>query len=182
MIVPESQFNLAAVQREWRGKSLGVSRGRYPVEYDPIRRYCHMTGETNPLFLDREAAASGPYGAVICPPAFIRYFVSDGAWPGLRSEPSQAPRGVPRLGDRGVNMGVSWEFLAPVLVGDELRCEWQVEDIYIKLTKLDPKSIWVKTKGTISNQRAVVVAIWRNTLLLHRTPAQLAAVSQEAAG
>ena len=51
-------------------------QGRYPVEHDPIRRYCHAADITYPLFLDPEYAAQTPHERVVCPPLFIGYFVA----------------------------------------------------------------------------------------------------------
>ena len=42
--------------------------GRYPVEYDPIRRYCHMIDDLNPLYLDKEYAQKAGFGDVVYAP------------------------------------------------------------------------------------------------------------------
>ena len=81
MIVSEEEFDIDAVRQEWVGARIGRSMDRYPVEYDPIRRYCHMTGELNPLYLDPDAAARGPYGRVMCPPGFVVYCGSPAVTP-----------------------------------------------------------------------------------------------------
>src|SRR5581483_1958309 len=76
-----ADYDVESVRAEWVGRVVATSTGRYPVEYDAIRRYCHMTGDTNPLFLDREAAAAGPYGEIIVPPPMIPNFAVNGTWP-----------------------------------------------------------------------------------------------------
>lgn len=167
-VVPEDEFDIDEVRAEWCGRKLGESVGRYPVEHDPIRRFCHMTGETNPMYLDPVAAAAGPFGAVQCPPAFVRYFIGGGPWPVDRSEPSQIPSEIPRLGDRGVNMSIVWTFHEPVVVGDRLRAIWTVEDVYVKPTRLDPRSVWIVTSAVVRNQHDTVVAALENTVLYHR--------------
>lgn len=170
MILGEEEFDIDAVRRDWVGAPLGRSASRYPVEYDPIRRYCHMTGETNPLFLDPDTAARGPYGRVMCPPGFVGYFVGAGPWPRVPDEPNQLPRGVPRLGKFGVNMGIEWSFTAPVLVGDRLTTDWSVEDVWLKATTLDPMSVWVRTVGHVVKNDEVPVGALRNTVMFHRPP------------
>jgi acyl dehydratase len=170
MIVSEEQFDIDAVRTQWVGASIGRSASRYPVEHDPIRRYCHMTGELNPLYLDPDAAARGPYGRVMCPPGFVVYFLGSGPWPVPRGEPSVLPRDIPRLGNRAVNMGIEWSFTAPVLVGDRLVTDWTVEDVFVKPTRLDPVSVWMATVGTVANDRGVQVATYRNTVMYHRPP------------
>jgi acyl dehydratase len=170
MIVTEDDFDIDAVRRDWVGTPLGHSRGRYPVEYDPIRRYCHMTGDTNPLFLDPDAAKRGPYGRVMCPPGFVGYFIGAGPWPRVPDEASPLPRGVPRLGKLAVNMGIEWAFTTPVLVGDHLAADWSVEDVWVKSTKLDPMSVWIRTVGAIMKDAGSPVGTWANTVMYHRPP------------
>ncbi len=64
-------YDVDAVRAEWTGQVISTSEARYPVEHDPIRRHCHMVGDNNPLFLDPEAAARGPHGAVVVPPSML---------------------------------------------------------------------------------------------------------------
>jgi hypothetical protein len=136
-----------------------------------------MVGDTNPLFLDPEFAAGGPYGAVIVPPTVLHtYFAGNGPWP--RRVPSSDRRsgpasGVPTPGDRGINMNTSWDYLLPVRVGDRLGAEHMIADVFIKAIRLDPKAVWVVTETRITNQHDEVVAVGTNTVLVHRSPAQI---------
>jgi acyl dehydratase len=159
---------------------VATSRGRYPVEYDPIRRYCHMIGDTNPLHLDPATAAAGPHGDVIVPLPLVAYFAGNGPWP-PRDGPTPATGGftygVPTPGDRGINMGVSWDYLEPVRIGDRLRAEVRVVDLYVKPIRLDPQAVWIVTETRLIRHDDVPVALVRNTLLVHRNPAQIAAAS-----
>jgi acyl dehydratase len=145
-------YDIDGVRAEWTGKCVSESVGRYPVECDPIRRHCHMTGDTNPLYLDPEFARNeGPYGDVIVSPSMLPlYFASNGPWPrrpraperASGGEPASTPRpaftlGVPTPGDRGINMGTEWEFLRPIRVGERLRAKRTVTDVFVKGIKLD---------------------------------------------
>lgn len=173
-------YDLEAVRKEWIGKLISTSVGRYPVEYDPIRRHCHMVGDLNPAFLDPEAARAGPWGEVISPPSMLpTYFASGGPWPPMENDDADSDTplftfGVPTPGDRGINMEVSWEFLEPIRVGDNLRLELRVADIFKKPIKLDPHAIWIVVETSFMNQHDTVVAKWRNTMLVHRAPEQVA--------
>jgi len=165
--------------------------GRYPVEDDPIRRHCHRTGDTNPLYLDPEFAASaGPYGEVIVPPSILPlYFASNGPWPrrpqtarNVRPADEPAPErrpaftlGVPTPGDRGINMGTEWEFVRPIRVGEHLRAERTVTDVFVKAIKLDACAVWIVSETCIFAEPDDRVAVFRNTTLVHRSPKQLAA-------
>ena len=182
-------YDLKAVRTEWIGKLISESSGRYPVEYDPIRRHCHMVGDLNPAFLDPVSAGEGPYGSVISPPSMLpTYFASGGPWPPNKASGSDTDTplftfGVPTPGDRGINMEVAWEFLAPIRVGDVLRLELRIADIFKKPIKLDPHAIWIVVETSFMNQENAVVAKWRNTMLVHRSPDQVSRdAEREAAG
>ena len=172
-------YDLEAVRQEWIGKLISEASGCYPVEFDPIRRHCHMVGDINPAFLDPEAAKDGPYGAVISPPSMLpTYFASSGPWPPsdtgtTGAGPAVFTFGVPTPGDRGINMEVEWEFLEPIRVGDMLHLELRISDIFKKPIKLDPHAIWIVVETSFMNQHDAVVAKWRNTMLVHRSPEQV---------
>ncbi len=178
-------YDLDAVREQWVGKVVSRSVGRYPVEYDPIRRHCHMTGDTNPLFIDPEfARETGPHGDVVVPPSLLpTYFASAGPWPRRRrAEDDEAtPKrpgftlGIPTPGDRGINMTTEWEFPRPIRVGDVLRSEQVVTDVFMKSIKLDDKAVWIVSEMTFFNQHEQTVALWRNTTLVHRSPKQIEA-------
>ena len=154
-------------------------RGRYPVEYDPIRRYCNAADMTFPLFLDREYAAQTTYGEVICPPLFIGYFAAPGTWPPIDSVPDpQRGRGTfiavgPRLpapGDRPINLVMEYEFFEPVRVGDRLSVSGRLVDAFLKPIRLDSQAFWRITEREVRNQDGTVVAKVRNTALSYRQP------------
>ncbi len=173
-------YDLDDVRSIWIGKLVGDATGRYPVEYDPIRRHCHMTGDRNPAFLDPEAARDGVHGAVVVPPSMLPiYFASGGPWPPKASKESASAApdftmGVPTIGDRGINMGVEWDFLEPIRVGDVLRLETRIADVYKKAIKLDAHAIWIVSETSIFNQHDRVVVKWRNVVLSHRSPKRIA--------
>ena len=140
--------------------------GRYPVEYDPIRRYCHMMDDLNPLYLDKEYAQKAGYGDVVCPPLLVGYFAGQGVWP-----PGQefGPRlmAIPRLpvshfaeGARSdINMATEFEFYKPVIVGDRLASYSRIGEPYMKAIKRDPEALWFVTENVILNQNGEDVAI-----------------------
>jgi acyl dehydratase len=171
-------YDIEGVRREWAGKVVARSEGRYPVEYDPIRRYCHMVGDTNPLFLDPDLARQGPHGDVVVPLPLVAYFAGNGPWPRRSVGPSLArgfTYGVPTPGDRGINMSTVWNYLEPVRVGDRLRAEVRIGDVFVKPIRIDPLAVWIVTEIRVSNQRDAVVAVGGNTVVVHRSPDQVTA-------
>jgi acyl dehydratase len=175
------EYDVEAVREEFVGTLVSTSQARYPVEHDPIRRHCHMTGDRNPLYLDPEAAQAGPHGAVIVPPSMLPiYFATGGPWPQRLPEtdngddPANARPGftfgVPTPGDRGINMSVEWDYLEPIRVGDRLRAQTRIADVFQKAITLDPAAVWIVVEASIFNQHDDVVARWRNTVLVHRSP------------
>jgi acyl dehydratase len=181
--VHPDDYDIDAVRAEWVGKMTGGSEGRYAVEHDPIRRHCHMVGDTNPLFLDPETAARGPYGAVVVPPSMLPvYFATRGPWPPAPtpSDGDDAPVhpgftfGVPTPGDRGINLAVEWEYAEPIRVGDRLRMTSHIADVHQKPIRLDPHAVWIVLEARIFNQHDVLVATWRNTVVVYRSPQQIA--------
>ena len=167
-------YDIDAVRAEWIGQTDEISRGRYPVEYDAIRRHCHMVEDDNPLYLDPDYAAGARYGAVIAPPVMADYFAGNGIWPKTDEGP-QLMLLIPTPGDRMINLNQQMEFLRPIRVGDRLSRQMVVVDVYQKPIRLDPKAVWTTVETRITNQDGELVATVRNTLLIHREPDEVAA-------
>ena len=174
-------YDIEAVRREWIGKRTETINGRYPVEHDPIRRHCHMTDDTNPLFLDPDYAAGTRHGGVIAPPVMADYFAGPGIWPPT-SGGRALMREVPTPGDRLVNLVNEFEYLKPIHIGERLSSYMVIADVFVKPTRLDPLSTWIVTESHIQNQDGETVAIGRNTLLTHRPPDEVAADPNGAGG
>ncbi len=157
--------------RKLIGTERPVRKGRYPVEHDPIRRFCHMTGDRNPLFLDPEYAKKTRFGSVICPPALVHLFAGVG-WPA--DTVNEFLSLFPAPGNRLVNLLNEAEWFKAVRVGDQLYEKVRIADIYMKPIKLDPKAFWFVVETIITNQDGEVVCIERIRCLRHRTPEQIA--------
>ena len=197
MSIHPGDYDIEAIRSEWIGKVVSRSEGRYPVEYDAIRRHCHMTGDDNPLFLDPDFARNkGPYGEVVVPPSLLPlYFSGQGPWPqkvrtqtAVLDDQSALPRrpaftlGIPTPGDRGINMSTEWDFLQPIRVGDRLHSELTVTDVFVKVIKLDSRAVWIVSETAIFNQDDEKVAAWHNTTLVHRSPRRIEADEKRSPG
>ena len=169
-----AQYDIEAVRQKYIGFETALAQGHYPVEYDAIRRHCHMVEDNNSLFLDPEYAKTTPYGAVLCPPSawLALHFASLGPWPAV-FEPLFPV--VPTPGKRLVNMSQEVEWFRRIKVGDHLSVRRRIADVYQKAISLDPEAVWIVAEVIITNQRQETVCLIRNTLLTHRTPEEVAA-------
>ena len=167
-------YDIEAVRKDWIGKRTPVSGGLYPVEYEPIRRFCHMVEDTNPLYLDPGYAATTQYGGVIVPPGLIPNFSRPGPWPPL-PEAAGLITQVPTPGQRSINLGVEYEFFRPIRIGERLSSYSEIVDIFMKPIRLDPIAVWVVTENRMVDEKGEVVALGRNTGLRHRSPEEVAA-------
>ncbi len=173
-------YDIEAIRQKYIGTEIATARGRYPVEYDAIRRHCHMVDDNNPLFLDPDYAKSTEHGAVLCPPSgwLALYFASLGPWPAV-FEPLLPI--VPTPGKRIVNMKQEVEWFGHIKVGDHLSVWRRVADVYQKGITIDPEAVWIVAEAFITNQRQETVCVIRNTLLTHRTPEEVAAAKEATA-
>ena len=167
-------YDIEAVRQKYIGFETAKARGRYPVEYDAIRRHCHMVDDNNPLFIDPEYAKGTSHGAVLAPPSgwLALYFASLGPWPAV-FEPLFPI--VPTPGKRIVNMSQEVEWTARIRVGDHLSVTRRVADVFQKGITIDSEAVWIVAEAVITNQRDEQVCMIRNTLLTHRTPEEVAA-------
>ena len=173
-----SDYDIAAVREKYIGFETELAQGRYPVEFDAIRRHCHMVDDNNPLFLDPDYAETTSHGVAICPPSgwLALYFASLGPWPAV-FEPLFPV--VPTPGKRIVNMSQEVEWFARIKVGDRLSVRRRIADVYHKAVSLDPQAVWIVAEAIISNEREETVCVIRNTMLTHRTPGEQGARSEE---
>ena len=66
-------------------------------------------------------------------------------------------------------------------VGDHLSVRRRVADVYQKGISIDPEAVWIVAEAVITNQRDETVCLIRNTLLTHRTPAEVTAAKETTA-
>jgi acyl dehydratase len=177
--MPEG-YDIEAVRKEYVGKESAVVQGRYPVEYDPIRRYCHMVGDLNPLYLDPEFAKSQGYRDVVCPAPIVRNFALAMPWPPAPPAAAEQNIRVPAPGNRAINMGNEMIYLKPICVGDRLSAKQRVVDVYQKGIRLDPEAVWTVSETVIMNESGEEVFLERNYGLTHRSPEEVAASQGQA--
>src|SRR5579863_4941374 len=110
-----------AVNTEAIGKRYPPSS--YAVGREKIREYAYAVGETNPLYLDLDAARAAGYADVVAPPMFAVVYAGRSVMPALFDP------------EVGLNFAMMvhgaqefvWE--APVVAGDEISTITEVKDI-----------------------------------------------------
>ena len=114
-------------------------------------------GETNPMYTDPEAAATGPHGGLVGVPTFCLKFRSKAFY----------PADMPRLSREGFDAGKDVEFGALIRPGDEVTVSAALESLYEK-TGRSGAMVFVVVLFTITNQRQETVAILHNRFI-HRS-------------
>ena len=119
-----------------------VDIGSYQVTKEEIIAYAKALGETNPLYVDEEAAREGPYGAVIAPAGFYTY---------MRFKPGPNPRLRVHENRMGYMAGQNIEYFEPIRAGDTISAKARIDQVYAK-TGRTGKLVFVVTRTTYSNQ------------------------------
>ena len=123
--------------------------GRAPVvvSAERIANFCAAVGETNPLYTDPDAAAAGPFGGIVAPPAFVAGFrYADDVF-----------EQIPMFNRGGLMGGIDLELEAPIRPGDSIRVSSEVKEIYEK-TGRTGTMVFAVVRSTLTNQRDEIVA------------------------
>jgi len=106
--------------QDFVGRELGVT-GWYTIDQDRIDTFAEVTEDRNPLHVDSDWAASGPFGATIAHGFLSLSMLSKFAY-----EIGMPPEGTVW----GVNYGFERvRFMAPVKVGKRIRARFQLAGV-----------------------------------------------------
>lgn len=126
-----------------------VDIGEFHVTKEAIIAYARALGETNPLYVDEEAAKNGPYGTVIAPAGFYTYMkFRPGPNPGLKVHEN-------RLGYMAAQ---DIEYIEPIRAGDTISARAQISHVYTK-TGRTGRLVFVVTRTTYTNQHGRTVMV-----------------------
>jgi acyl dehydratase len=120
--------------------------GTFQVTEDMILGFARAVGETDPKYVDSEAAKQGPTGGLIAPPIFYDVFRAD-----------QLPDPKVKFGKVAFNAGQRCEFYAPIRPGDTITLKTRVTDVYEK-TGRTGKMVFIVRETTYENQQGEKVA------------------------
>ncbi len=129
---------------------LGVDHeiGSFPVTREMIAKFARSTGETNPLYLDEDAARETDYGGIVAPPTFCNMFVSGVTRPDIKLE----------FGDVSLFAGQAIETVGEVRPGDTLVAKTRLKDVYAK-TGRSGKMVFQVWETSFANQNGDAVAL-----------------------
>jgi acyl dehydratase len=126
---------------------------RYAVGREKVREYALAVGETNPLYLDVEAARAAGYDDVVAPPMFAVVFGLPAVAPGMFD---------PEVGidfARLVHGGQEFTWGPLVVAGDEIETVTTLSDI----TERAGNGFYVfETRSTNQRGETVCVGRWTN--------------------
>jgi acyl dehydratase len=125
----------------------------YAVGREKIKEYANAVGETNPVYLDPEAARAAGYADVVAPPMFAVVYSAPAMGPAILDP------------DVGINLatmvhgGQEFVWGAPVVAGDEITTATTVKDI----SERSGMGFYVfETVSTNQKGETVCTATWTN--------------------
>lgn len=99
-----------------------MTRALYAVGREKVREYARAVGESDPLYLDPEAARAAGYADVVAPPMFAAVYCGPAIGPALLD---------PDVGidfARMVHGAQEFTWSVPVVAGDEITTEATLDD------------------------------------------------------
>ncbi len=124
----------------------------YAVGREKVREYAHAVGETDPRYLDPEAARAAGFADVVAPPMFAAVYCAPAIGPAILD---------PEVGidfARMVHGAQEFTWHEPVVAGDEITTEAELEE---KAERGGLQFFTFKTRST--NQRGELVSEGRWT-------------------
>ena len=138
-----------ALELEYNRSLYGVEHnaGPFPVTQELILAFTSGTGETNPVFFEKEAAKAAGYAGLVAPPTLCTIFVRQIELPSIDL----------KFGKNSMHAGQRVQALAPIIAGDQLSASSHLKDVYAK-TGRTGTMVFVVWETTFSNQDGRVVA------------------------
>ena len=126
------------------------------VEPFQLRLFAKAIGETNPIYLEEEAAKKAGYRNTLAPPTFANALKMGspdpfGDWPAMGIELAKVLHGEQKF-----------EYFAPICAGDTITLQDEITDIY---DKKDGAMEFMVTETTVKNQDGELVGKMTSVLI-----------------
>ena len=137
---------------------IGQKRKPLTVAVEPfqLRLFAKAIGETNPIYLEEEAAKKAGYRNTLAPPTFANSLSLSqpdpfGHWPAMGIELAKVLHGEQKF-----------EYFAPICAGDTITLQDEITDIY---DKKDGAMEFMVTETTVKNQDGELVGKMTSVLV-----------------
>ena len=134
-----------------------IEVGTAEITAERIAAYCAAVGETNPLYTDAAAAAAGPNGGLVAPPAILQTFGMGGG-----------PDPKVKFGNTAFHSGTRFEVYAPIRPGDTISVRAGVKEVYAKTGRTGTMVFAVRTQRFV-NQAGATVALTEQSMVHRQT-------------
>ena len=126
------------------------------VEPFQLRLFAKAIGETNPIYLEEEAAKKAGHRNLLAPPTFANSLSLSqpdpfGHWPAMGIELAKVLHGEQKF-----------EYFAPICAGDTITLQDEITDIY---DKKDGAMEFMVTETTVKNQDGELVGKMTSVLI-----------------
>jgi acyl dehydratase len=122
------------------------------MEAGALIKFARSTGQTDPLYIDEEAARAGPYGRILAAPTYLSTFGND-ILVGL-----VVKEGLPF--NMYLHTDDAVEVHAPILAGDLIHAAARYADVYVRQGRNGPLLFQI-CEMTLTNQDGIDVAVIR---------------------
>jgi acyl dehydratase len=123
----------------------------YAVGREKVREYAHAVGETDPRYLDPEAARSEGFDDVVAPPMFAAVYKGPAIFPAIMESGLDF--------SRMVHGAQEFTWHEPVVAGDEITTEAELDEQY---KRGDLQFYVFKTTSTNQRDQLVSEGRWTN--------------------
>ena len=121
--------------------------GPFEVTKELIQSFTRSVGETNPVFIDEDAARAAGYRGLVAPPTLCTVLVHRVSLPSINL----------KFGKMQVHAGQRVQPRTPVVAGDQLTASSHLKDVYAK-TGRSGTMVFTVWETTFRNQNGEVVA------------------------
>ena len=189
MLTAEQKKQLEESIREFVGRPIGPDFvGRDTVNEPMIRQWCDAMGETNPVYLDPDAAKASAHGGIVAPPMMMQAWTMQGwemheGYDEPKNEEQRLHKILTDAGYSGV-LGTDTEqsFARYLRPGDEIVTKTVIEEISEEKATGVGIGYFITTRSTYTDSSGEEVG-WMTFRVLKFIPSepQQAVTSEEAA-
>lgn len=130
----------------------------FPVERGKVRELARALHDDDPIYREEEAAHAAGHAGI---PAPLTYAMTAFHWRDRDAAIEDLGFDFKRL----LHGGTTWEYLQPVVVGDELTMRRRVASVDVREGKRGGSMTFVKIDGEITNQDGDLVMRQTDTLI-----------------